>query len=437
MKLLTRLRVSSASWAAPVAVGMVLLYFFQSFTESFRFIADQPDYAPTVTSYALSGVYPLVYATASCLAAWESGRLKRDGVWQLAPVRNRVRIAVHALLPVLGLAWLMVLLPVTMALVREGVVPTPGSAILPLLAMTVACAHLVIGFLVGLAVPRLFSAPILALVVFYAVAASWSYEPFWLRHVSGQFPNELSFGELPTAVSLIPHILFAGSIAAGGLLLCVPARGLMWRFAMTLAALATATAGTLTAQSMTREWGHTPPLSTGHAAEECTGQAPHICIPEVAGTDVSTIAEQTNDVLEGLRQAGIPVRTPEAITDRLLHGRSDHESTERVWSLPLTETHADGTLPLVLVSQAVDIPCRNVDPVAGRSAVLWAAGAVGADEAYLTWQRDDVQQYPDGEALLEEVIRRVAEARTLPASEQADWYAAETELACQSGGGSR
>ncbi|WP_461034578.1 hypothetical protein [Streptomyces mayteni] len=103
--------------------------------------------------------------------------------------------------------------------------------------------------------------------------------------------------------------------------------------------------------------------------------------------------------------------------------------------MPLTETYADGTLPLALVSRAVDIPCPDIAPVAGRSVMLWAAWAVGADEAYLTWQRDEVRQYPDGEALLDQVISEVTEVRTLPASEQADRYVAETELACQSESG--
>ncbi|MDT0308606.1 hypothetical protein RM780_16805 [Streptomyces sp. DSM 44917] len=436
MTLLTRLRASSALWAAPVALGLVLLYFFGAFAENFRYVAGQPDYAPMVASYALTNIYALLYATASCLAAWESGRLKRDGVWQLAPARSRMRIAAQALLPVLGLAWAMALLPVAMALIREGVAPTPGSAILPLLAMTVACAHLAIGFAVGLVVPRLFATPVLALVVFYAVAVSWSQEPFWHRHVSGQFPVDLGYAELPTPEALVPHVLFAGTIALGAILLCLPLRRPLLRAAVALAAVGIALAGTLTARGIVEDWGPVPPLSTGNVAVECMGRTPRICLPAGAAADESAIAAHVTDVFEGLRHAGVPVRAPETITDSMLRWREAPASTESEWWVPLTESFGDDRLALALVSRVVDFPCRDADadPVAGRSAMLWAAGAVGADQAYLEWQRGEVQQFGDGQELLEQVVSRVAEVRTLPAAEQADWYAAETERACRSGG---
>ncbi|MDT0345086.1 hypothetical protein [Streptomyces litchfieldiae] len=225
MKIPTRLRVGSALWAFPLVAGMAGFCFFESFVPDFRVHEDQPDYAPTVTSAVLASLSPMVYAATSSLAAWESGRLRRDGVWGLAPARRRFRVAMDAVLPVVLLAWLVIAAVVAMALVREGVAPSLPSLSLPALAISVALAHAVIGFVVGLVVPRLIAAPLLAVGVFYAIAASWSYEPFWLRHISGRFPTDLMYGELPTLEAILPHLLFTGSIAAGLVLLCTAPHG--------------------------------------------------------------------------------------------------------------------------------------------------------------------------------------------------------------------
>jgi hypothetical protein len=433
---LPRLRASSALWAAPVALGVTLFYFFESYVPDSRFLARFPDYAPSVTSWVLGVQSAMVYAAASCLAAWESGRLRRGGVWELAPARSRVRVACHALLPVAALAWTMVLLPVGMALVREGVAPTPGSMVLPLLVVALACAHLVIGFLIGLVVPPLVASPVLAVVVFYAVAASWSYEPFWPRHVSGQFPSVLGFGELPSVRSLLPHVLFTGAIALGAAMLWVPVRGLPRRAAVAVVAVAVAVAGTSTAYRMTRDWEHTPPLSAGHAAVTCAGHAPEVCVPEAAGADPAAIAAEVADVLAGLRAAGVPVRESGTVTDSLLRGWRDRPAPDGGSWLPLSRGHAAGTLRLTLVRRMVDFPCRlsHAEPEAAESALLWAAGTVGAGDAYLAWLRADVGEAEQGAAMIERVMERVARARELPAAEQTAWYAAEAGRACAGGG---
>ncbi|MBQ1159668.1 tetratricopeptide repeat protein [Streptomyces sp. A73] len=127
MNLAKQLRLSSALWASPVALGITLFYFHVTFTNDYPHTKGEIDYAPEVVSFALSPASALAYAAASALAAWESGRLKESGVWAIAPSRSPYRVAGQVLLPVLLLAWLMLLIPVVGGLVREGIAPTLSS----------------------------------------------------------------------------------------------------------------------------------------------------------------------------------------------------------------------------------------------------------------------------------------------------------------------
>ncbi|MDT0342408.1 hypothetical protein [Streptomyces litchfieldiae] len=431
MKISTRLRVSSALWAFPLVAGIAVLYFFQSYIPEFRTYEGQPGYAPTVVSSVLASSYAMVYAVASSLAAWESGRLRRDGVWALAPARRRFRVAADAVLPVVLLAWLVIAAVVAMALVREGVAPSLPSLTLPALAMSVALAHAVIGFVVGLAVPRLIAAPLLAVGVFYVVAASWSYEPFWLRHVSGQFPVDLMYGELPTLDALLPHILFTGSLAAGLALLCAPPPGTRQRIVGAVLGCAIAMAGTLTAQRMTADWDFNPPLTAGHVPVRCTGSAPAVCAPEALSGDLEVIHRQVTSTLSRLRAAGIEVPDLESVNDSSASGRHESASTERAWWFSLVSSHRSGTTPLAVVTHAVEIPCDEPDPVLSRAALLWAAMAAGAEDLYLSWQREEMRQYTEGQDWLAAAEDRVAEAGRLSPSEQTDWFHAELRRACE------
>ncbi|MEU8877139.1 hypothetical protein AB0D24_39610 [Streptomyces javensis] len=409
----------------------MLLYFFTSFSPDFRSIERGLYDASTVTSYALSSVYAVTYAASSSLAAWESGRLARDGVWRLAPARSRVQVAFHAFLPVLLLAWSMLLLPVVLALARQDTPFSGGSLILPLLGMAVATTHVILGFLVGRVVPRLIAAPVLAVLVFYGVAASWSREPFWLRHVSGQWPTELAFAELPTVEALLPHVLFTGSIALGAVLMWTRGQRAARRTALLLTGVAVAVGGTWTSYAVARDWGPAPPLSTGHASVVCTGRAPEICLPEAAGIKGTSLRADVVTVLNRLARAGVAVRRPATVSDDVLNGRSHRPSTRDVWWLPLTESHRTGTIRFTVLRQAVALPCSAPDPVAGRSAVLWAATVAGEGDAYVKWQSQELQQFSTGERLLDTVIERVADARALSPTEQAAWYAAEAGRACE------
>ncbi|MFF2957811.1 hypothetical protein ACFVT1_02565 [Streptomyces sp. NPDC057963] len=431
MKFTTRLRVSSALWVLPAAIGLMLLYFFKSFAIDYKVPEYQPKYAPSVTSSALLSFYALSYAIASSLSAWESGRLRRNHVWELAPSRSRIGITFHTLAPVIALSWLMLILPVGMALAKEETAPTPG--ILPLLitALLVATAHAVVGFGIGLRISHLIATPVLAVGVFFCVAAAWSYEPFWIRHISGQFPVDLMFAESASLVSLVPHVLFIGSLAAGVAILSIPVHGRRSRVCIPALACVISISGLLASYVTVKNWGANPPLSTGNVAMECSGQSPKVCLPAGTDTQVAVVQAEVASVLRKLENAGVAFEPPRSVVDSMANRRYPIASTRSRWQLPLIASQHEGTTGLQTVRKATELPCRHPsEGIYTRSVLLWSADLVGQRKAYLRQQRVELSRFRNREEVIALTEKRVAEVHAMPTAAQLKWYEDERKRAC-------
>ncbi|MFI1126205.1 hypothetical protein ACH4VS_34460 [Streptomyces hygroscopicus] len=440
MRPLARLRTSAALWLAPVCLAIVLLYFFNFLHQDsgYRRMLHEPKWAPSIVSRVLDTYYWFAYSVAAGLGAWEAGRLKKDGVWRLAPARSRYRVAAEALLPGALVGWLMLLLPVAMALIEMRVWPTPNS--LPLLGMGLflVCAHTVIGFTVGLWVHRVISAPLLAAAVLYLVGWSASDgERLWPQHLSGQYTGGLMFGELIPFTSLWPHLFLAGSLATACALAWVRLRARAARIALRCASAATAVVVMAACVVHVHSWGAVSPLSYRNAPMECAGNHPRACVPRAAHADLPAIRDEVTRTVTALRSAGLNVPMPDTVNDSLAAGRSAPRSAERVWWLPLSEGTRRGSerLRLQIALRFVRFPCRKSDAVNSRSAALYAATAADADRLYLRWQKTEMQSmYTNPDEVLAVMKRRVARARALPRDKQASWYRHELVKACENAG---
>ncbi|MFJ8896938.1 hypothetical protein ACIRCZ_20325 [Leifsonia sp. NPDC102414] len=375
MKFLTSLRTSSALWASPFALGLTLFYY--TVGEGERNPASF-GYAPTLVSESMAPMYAFAYAVASSLAAWEGGRLKAGGVWQLAATRSRVRIVASALTPVLILSWFMLILPVAIRLTSAGVSPTLDSLRPMVLALILAAAHCTIGFSVGNILPRQIAAPVMAAAIFIVVAFSVSTTPYWIRHVSGEYAEPLMFGELVSFTSMWPHLLFTGSLAIAALSLWLPARSVIIRVAL---AAALAMTGMVTARNLVAHWGPSEPVVIGAAPIECVGTHPKVCMPAATSVNLKDVHKDAISVLRDFRAAGVDP-SPRVITDRLGDGRYYIKSTKSTWRVNLTSGIAAKTIRYQLVNAAIQFPCSRPDPETSRTVRMWAATVTGEKTAY-------------------------------------------------------
>lgn len=424
MRLPVRARVSSATWAAPAVLALLVLYGEKQDPVP---VARLHGYAPAVISHGFESHYALAYAAAAGLASWESGRLRKDGVWASAPVRSRARIAVTALLPVWSLAWLTMLLPAGVDLARAGARPSMSS--LPLVAMPllVAVAYSVLGFTASLVVSRVIASPVLAAGIWYVVAASWSFsDPMWIRHVLGQYPTTLMFGELPTYTSLFTHVLFVGSVASAVALLALLRAPWPARLA---GAVAVTLAGTLSAYTIVSGWKATPTLVEGHAPTSCAGDAPRVCMPTVTARKSAQVQAAYESVARAFAQAGVPVRTPATITDSILDGRYPRPSTASAWRLPLSDTGDAATLRFEL-AQLVAMPrCDAPDRAAEQQLTLWIGTVARTQKAALAREQQEAFT-PEQRDSLEQAAHAVVDIEKRPLAAQGAWYASTRQRAC-------
>ena len=428
MRLRTRLRAHSALWAAPLAMALTLLVYY---TVSADPVAESSyGYAPTLVAGPLSPLYPFAYALASALGAWEGNRLARVPVWRLAPTRSRYRVALDALWPAVLLVWLMLALPVVIALVQEGVAPTVESLRPLALAWLVAAAHTVIGFAVGLRVPDVVAAPVLAVVVFLLVATAVAVQIYWWRHIAGRYPHIPEFGEAATWTSMAAHALPTCGIALALALLWLPLPHLGARVALSAVVGVACVVG---AYAMVKDWGAEPPVARGHAPMSCAGEKPEVCMPEATDDVLPAVRAKVAKVVGDLRKAGVDA-SPTTVADSLPRGGGDTRSTANRWEVPLTEAERRGDLGYQVVRTAVRFPCAAPEPTNRRLVLGWAADKAGQSKTFARILAEDPsieekERQEFGAAL--GTILGQSEA------EQKRWYTATIQQACAEGGDKR
>ncbi|MFI7386659.1 hypothetical protein [Streptomyces sp. NPDC049813] len=381
MKFTTALRSSSVRWAGPAVLLLAALYYVSGETTP---PSQYHHWAPAIVSAPLVTLYALAYAAAAGLGVWESGRLRKARIWETAPSRSRCRVAADVLLPVVMVAWTVLLLPPAISLARSGTAPTPDSLRLPLTGMLIVVCHAVAGFALGSVLPRLIAAPVVAVVDWIAVAFTRATEPYWLRHVSGQFAG-VGFGEVPRPVSLVAPVLLAGGVAAGLLLLWLPRGPRVLRGVL---ALGVAAAGVLGAQHLARDWPHDPPTATGQAPTDCSGAHPQVCVPRVASGNLDRARREASRTLSTLRAAGVPVTAPDRIAD-VYTGQAATGSGDRVWRMSLMTADRPHEVGYQVMVRALEFRCAEVPLVRARSVWLWGAIRTGQVDMYRERRRSE------------------------------------------------
>ncbi|MER6119757.1 hypothetical protein [Streptomyces sp. NPDC001743] len=375
-------------------------------------------------------LYALAYAAAAALAVWESGRLRQARIWESLPTRSRYRVAANVLLPVVILAWAALLLPPAISLARTGTVPSLDSLRLPLMGMLIVVAHAIAGFAIGAVLPRLIATPVVAVVDWIAVNFTRGTQPYWLRHVSGQY-SDVGFGEVPRFVSVAVPVLMAGGVAVGLLLLWLP---LGPRVLRGVVALGVAAAGVLGAQHLARDWPHDPPTATGQAPVDCTGVNPRVCVPRIASGSLDRSQREASQALSTLRAAGVPVVAPRQIDD-LYNGSGAAGTSEQVWRLGLMSANRPHQVGYQVMVRALKFRCAEVPAVRAHSVWLWAATRTGQVDMYQERRRSEGVT-PESRKIEKQVNDQVREVLSKSPAEQKTWIRSNLDSCSKSATGS-
>jgi hypothetical protein len=419
MKFKTRLRSSFAVKSVPFLLGLALFYYLGDAGPP----SENYGHAPTIVSFPLLYLCPFAYAAASALGAWESGSIRKFGVWSWAPQRSRYRIAAESLMPVVLVSWSMLLLPVSLALVEASTFPTLASLGPLFEAMILCIAHGVIGFAVGLHLPRTVSAPVLAVTTWIVIAFTVSLDPPWLRQISGLCFEFLMFGEALTFSALWPPVLLAGGVA-----LAVAMLWMKKRFVGIPLALAILLTGVYVSYNEVKDRGYFPPMATGVAEVACAqnSDGSEVCMPKVTASALPRVERASQAVLADLRSAGVE-RNPRLITDSMMDGRYRRPSTASVWRLPLTKAAARNSERLQIVVAAVGFTCAAPDPVLRRAVLEWAAGVTHTEREWMQLKQQ-MDRGPGGAGIAAtSLVKRVYQK---PKAQQAKWFEESVHAAC-------
>lgn len=439
-------------WTAPIWLGIIGFYYFYAlhFEDSYEEVVNGPLWAPEQVEVALSYFYVFAYAITVGLSVWEGGRLKRDGVWQLAPGRTRYRVAAHTLAPVVAAGWLVLVLPVMMRLIETRLIPTPAALAPLVMAMGIVCAYAVLGCALGHLTPRMISAPLSAVALFYVIVETVKYDdPVWPRHVSGQPDTSLGFGEEYGAATLVVPFLFIAALATAVSVWWIRTQG-YGRWAVRGVAGVAAAALMATCAQAASGWAIAGgPVTSHHAAARCTGQAPRVCMAETGGAveKLDQVRKQIVTSTAKLRAAGVEVRMPATVSDTLLNGRDRKMSSRSTWWLPLSRNvgQSGGGLASIryaVLRNSVTFPCAfpasfdsapAADYVVNHdAAMLWAAAVIDADKPYLAWRKGEYGgAFQNPRQVLKKVIERAERALKLPAEQQSAWFHKEQKKACR------
>lgn len=420
MNIRTSIRTGVSLWAAPFVIGPTLFFYFGS-----NFAAQEfRGYAPAIVAAPMRILSSLAYAVAASLAVWESGRLRNGAIWDLAPARSRFHVAANALIPVILLSWSVVLIPAALLLAETGTLPTIDSLRLPAMALLLCVAHAAVGFAVGLRLPHLLFAPLMAVFVWILVSFSRAVHPYWIRHISGQF-GPLGFSELPTMRALMPPLLLMGGLALALALMWLPIRN---RGIAAALALAVALGGFSGAYGTARNWPHAPPLLTNQAPVSCLGSKPQLCMPQNAAVDLHQAREEAVRVVRALQNHDVQV-APQVISDHLSDGRFLKPSTATHWRVGLTSAQQQGDVGYAVMLAAVKFPCQDRHPVYAQEALMWAAQVTGEEQTY---HRASASFYAgaNGQRVQDRVAQTVNKVLALSTPEQAAWFQRTVNRAC-------
>ncbi|WP_406287180.1 hypothetical protein [Streptomyces sp. NBC_00209] len=421
MRIKTLLRTSSALPAFPLGVGLVILYYT---SDTSRLIAFFPiPYAPLLVERPLEPMYAVTYALVSAAAAWQGARLKESGVWDAPPYRRAWQIIASALAPIVGLGWLMFIVPVGMAFIQSPTLPTLVALPPLLLGMALAVAHALIGFTIGQRVRPLIAVPVLMSVVFVIVSFSQSVEPLYLSHMMGNYAGMLGFGETATLASIAANFLPTAGLGLAVALMWLNARVV---FKVGLACVVVA-ASVFTSYSIAKDWKAFPSVNVA-TEKVCRGNEPRVCMPEQISGDIGAVRAEMKKTYTMLETYGIIEHPPATVNDQLMYGRFTQKPTESTRYLPLAVAHRDRHLVADVVEDSVRFPCDIPTAGAERTVSFWLSLKLGGNPDYAKVAEQDPYYTREQH---EKIMKEVHRVSALPAGKQKTWYRTTTKKACE------
>ncbi|MFE6510238.1 hypothetical protein ACFVDI_21250 [Nocardioides sp. NPDC057767] len=422
MRFRALLRSSAALPILPIAIAAAAFYYIVNGRDQVLYVPIAS--APLLVAAPIATVYPVAYGLAAATGAWQGSRLRHDGVWLIAPLRQPATVIATTLLPVVATAWLMFLVPVVAAFVERPTMPTWDSLPPLFLGLVLSAAWAIIGFTLGQRVNPIIAAPVLACTVFYVVAVTIAVDPMFVRHMSGYYLDGPGFGESATVESMV-----AQGLPTVGL---VTAVALLWSRLPKLVTLVTGgtliLASTYTSYSIVNDWSYNPTLNAGNVPLKCAGDRPKVCIPKQASGDLDEIRRTVDSAYDVLTAYGVTTTMPDTVIERSIYGRFDPPAIGGTRYAFLLQGQKSGSAAGPLLIEEVRFGCDADDHLAYRVAQLWLGEKLGITRTFESYAGEDPYYTRKQHSDLMKTVKTVS---TKPDRVQRAWYQKIKKTACE------
>lgn len=293
MRLRTQLRISPIVWIAPVLALLAMLY-------TTRLPPPSDLYLLGLTARATLTIFFVAPVCAAC-AAWEGGRLRRAGWWEVPHVRSAFMVALAAIFPVFLMGLLVIVAVFVFVLLQTGMYTLPDLRLM-LLSSSMIAAYTLLGFGLGLHIRPVIVVPALLLVVYAWLTFPAATDPPWFRHLTGLF---LGFD---VATDVAPQAL-AGAIAvvggvAGTAIVLLRRQLSVPQYIMAIVPTVFALfVGTFLVQDL----GYNPIIPRDAALLECSQSQPRVCVWPEHRARLAEVAAIASDAAAQWQQIGIAV----------------------------------------------------------------------------------------------------------------------------------
>ncbi|AJE42982.1 hypothetical protein CP978_25635 [Streptomyces nodosus] len=302
-------------------------------------------------------------------------------------MRGRYAIAISALWPVvlLGVAAVVVCL-VTVRLATGAAFDWPHPGVLAMAGYLIT-VHTVLGYGLGMLLPRVLAAPLLLVVDYLCLVMPVTIvDPMWLRELTGWL--DAPYGDITTTMNpvalVVPMVLATGILAA----VLISAEIARWRRPRVVRVGAAATAFlvclsvfTVSAVLPVRDWNGDPPPRARTDSPVCTDGSPRICVPVEAADSLEPLAAAAKEVVPRLVDAGL--EPPEELA--FVSEAADIDT--RTWRLFLYRDMGDVDMKASIAASALPPipPCPETSDVRSGHAGTLAAwlmvkAGMGVDE---------------------------------------------------------
>ncbi|WP_330288821.1 DUF7224 domain-containing protein [Streptomyces sp. NBC_00576] len=427
-------RANSAVLAAPLLLVIVALYVSSDYVAG-----DLDGYWTAATAKAVSALIFIAPVTAAC-AAWEAGRIRRARIGDGTPTRNGWQIAVAALTPVVLLGFLA--LAAALAVARLHMESAPGWPDARIIASAglIVCAHVVVGYAVGMWLPAVAAVPVVLIGDYLWNVYPPALEPLWLRHLtrpaSGCCMNTSAVD--PAGIvgpALVAVGLAAVAVAAATLSRHTPRLGTLPGFVPYAgAALALAVAAATTTASVGLVDGLGPDAIRTRPASELVcadSRGTRVCVWPEHEPRLAETARAVSTAAERLRLVG--VTSPDVITESLQQPEPG-QTHQRQWTVTVRQdpgfTSQDIVTGLVsdLTVTLVDSPHDENSAHANCPAdpATAAQRAYDAEDELRSWLAVRAGMTPQDARLRTDprIWAPVGHVLDSPLGNQKDWYRA-------------